>query len=288
MRQATLYAAGIGMMFLAWGKHRVNSYSTPTPFNAGDEERSASHANRIVDEWTDFLTRYAGRAWEDEDVLELGPGGTLGTGALILMRGARSYQAVDAFPLAERIDMHFYDMLLNGVSQKEHLLKAIDRRDKPPFTYSVDSRFRVDVAAGGNRFSRLVSCAAFEHFDDVGDTIARMSRVAQPGAAACIRVDFSTHSRWLRDNDPNNIYRYPDWLYWSLSFPGKPNRVRPDELKRMFKAQGWSDIEFHPVRVAPPDYCKEANGKLAKVFRRPEAQMEVLSGIIMGRRRDNG
>ncbi|HKR17170.1 methyltransferase domain-containing protein [Rhizorhapis sp.] len=272
------------MMFLAWGKHRVNSYSTPTPFNAGDEDRSASHANRIVDEWTDFLTRYAGQAWEGQDVLELGPGGTLGTGALILTKGAISYQAVDAFPLAERIDLGFYEALLNGVSQKERLLQAIGARDKPPFIYSVDPSFRVDIAAGENRFSRLVSCAAFEHFDDVADTIARMSRVAQPGAIACIRVDFSTHSRWLRDKDPNNIYRYPDWLYWSLPFPGKPNRVRPDALMKMFEAEGWEDIEFHPVRVASPEYCATANGKLAKSFRRPEARMEVLSGIILGRR----
>lgn len=281
MRQAALYVAGIGMMFLAWGKHRLNSYSTPTPFNAGDEDRSAAHANRIVDEWTRFLDGYAGHAWAGEDVLELGPGGTLGTGALVLAKGARSYQAVDAFPLAESIDLGFYDTLLNGVSQKERLLQAIGECDKPPFTYSVDAGFRVDEAVGANRFSRLVSCAAFEHFDDVADTIARMSRVARPGAVACIRVDFSTHSRWLRDNDPNNIYRYPDWLYWSLPFPGKPNRVRPDELTRMFRAHGWHDLEFHPVRVAPPEYC--GSSRLAPAFRRPEARMEVLSGIILAR-----
>lgn len=281
MRQAVLYVAGIGMMFLAWGKHRLNSYSTPTPFNAGDEDRSASHANRIVDEWTGFLDRYAGHAWTGEDVLELGPGGTLGTGALVMAKGARSYQAVDAFPLAESIDLGFYDALLNGVSQKERLLRAIGERDKPPFTYSVDSQFRVDEAVGGNRFSRLVSCAAFEHFDNVEDTIARMSRVARPGAVACIRVDFSTHSRWLRYNDPNNIYRYPDWLYWSLPFPGKPNRVRPDALSRMFQEHGWNDLEFHAVRVAPPEYCSAS--RLAPAFQRPEARMEVLSGIILAR-----
>lgn len=281
MRQAQLYAAGIGMMVLAWAKHRINSYTTPTPFNAGDEDRSAAHAQVIVDEWTDFLAHYAGNAWAGEDVLELGPGGTLGTGALIMKDGARSYQAVDAFPLAERIDLGFYDTLLNGMSQKDALLRAIGARDKPPFIYSVDARFRVDEAAGDRRFTRLVSCAAFEHFDDVADTIARMSRVALPGAVACIRVDFSTHSRWLRTRDPNNIYRYPDWLYWSLPFPGKPNRVRPDELICIFEAQGWNDIEFHPVRIAPLDYCRAANGSLARPFRRPEARMEVLSGIIM-------
>lgn len=282
MRQAQLYAAGIGMMALAWAKHRLHSYSTPTPFNPGDGERSADHARRIVEEWTWFLRRYTGKAWEGEDVLELGPGGTLGTGALILKNGASCYQAVDAFSLAESIDLGFYSDLLNGFSQKDRLLSAIGARDKAPFIYSVDPAFRIDQLAGERRFSRIVSCAAFEHFDNVRETIARMSRVAQPEAVACIRVDFSTHSRWLRETDPNNIYRYPDWLYWSLPFPGKPNRVRPDTLMQMFESEGWRDIEFHPVRVAPPEYCEGA--RLAPAFRRPEARMEVLSGIIMARR----
>lgn len=282
MRQAQLYAAGIGMMALAWAKHRLLSYSTPTRFDAGDGERSAEHARRIVEEWTWFLRRYTGKAWDGEDVLELGPGGTLGTGALILRSGSNCYQAVDAFPLADSIDPGFYDQLLNGFSRKDELLDAIGARDKAPFIYSVDPAFRIDMAAGERRFSRIVSCAAFEHFDDVADTIARLSKVAGPDAVACIRVDFSTHSRWLRDSDPNNIYRYPDWLYWSLPFPGKPNRVRPDALMRLFESEGWRDIELHPVRVAPPEYCRTA--RMAPAFRRPEARMDVLSGVILARR----
>ena len=106
-----------------------------------------------MNEWTHFLTRYTGTAWDGEDVLELGPGGTLGTGALILTERAASYQAIDAFALADRIDVGFYDALLNGIPQKERLLKAISDRDKPPFIYIVDPQFRVDQASGARRFS---------------------------------------------------------------------------------------------------------------------------------------
>jgi SAM-dependent methyltransferase len=211
-------------------------------------------------------------------VLELGPGGTLATGAYMLLEGAKSYCAVDAFPLATSIDQDFYR---NIIGDRPDLLRAIEAKDRPPFRYVVDRGFRIDEAVGGERFDRIVSCAAFEHFDDPADTIARMTKVARPGAAACLRIDMSTHSGVLRQRDPNNIYRYPDWMYWLLPFPGKPNRYRAKDYVRMLEQNGWKDIEVVSARATDEDYVRRSS--LARPFRDADSQMHILSAVILAR-----
>lgn len=281
MLNGAYFVGGIGMMGLAWAKHRLHGYTTPTDFAASDKDKSAVHAARIVGEWTENLERYCGKSWQGRDVLELGPGGTLGTGVNILIAGASSYQAVDKFALAENFDRSFYEALLAGFGRRDEILTAIEAGDKWPLQYHVDPEFHIDRAVAQQQFDLIVSCAAFEHFDDVSDTIARLSKLARPGTIACIQIDFCTHSRWLRDHDPNNIYRYPDWLYWMLPFPGKPNRVRPDEYSTLFIKEGWEKLEFYPMKTTAADYQKRTGHRLTKQYRRPECKMDVLSGALM-------
>ncbi len=268
-------------MGLVWAKHKVRGYTRPTPFSAKDAEKSDRHAHGIVEEYSELLQRYCGEAWRGLDVLELGPGGTLATGAYILKLGAKSYFAFDAFPLAANIDEQLYRQILG--ERWDALAAAVAAKDSPPFTYAVDRTFHVDEAVGEQRFDRIVSCAAFEHFDDPADTVRRMTRAAKPGAVACLRIDFSTHSRGLRERDPNNIYRFPDWLYWALPYPGKPNRIRPGDYLAMMAAAGWKELELVPVRSAEPAYLAKSSKGLAAKFRSPEARMDVLSGVVLGR-----
>ena len=47
-------------------------------------------------------------------------------------------------------------------------------------------------------------------------------RFAGPSNAAVSGLCLKTHSRWIRNRDPNNIYRYPDWLYRLFQFRGSP------------------------------------------------------------------
>ena len=90
----------------------------------------------------------------------------------------------------------------------------------------------------------VFSQAAFEHFDDVQRTIQELSAGCSSNAVAIISVDLQTHSRWIRDKDPNNIYRYPDWLYNKFYFKGTPNRVRPYEYKELFEKYGWHGCHY--------------------------------------------
>jgi hypothetical protein len=60
-------------------------------------------------------------------------------------------------------------------------------------------------------------------------------------------IDLKTHSRWIRDHDPNNIYRYSNAIYRALWFRGIPNRVRPYEYRAIFEAHGWTNVRITPL-----------------------------------------
>lgn len=98
----------------------------------------------------------------------------------------------------------------------------------------------------------VVSNAAFEHFDDVERTVSPLQQVVRPGGVALIGVDLQTHSRWIRERDPNNIYRYPESLYRLFSFPGQPNRLRPQAYRTLFERHGWQDVTLTLHECVPP------------------------------------
>ena len=51
----------------------------------------------------------------------------------------------------------------------------------------------------------VFSQAAFEHFENIYQTFEQISVITKPGAIMIAVVDLKTHSRWIRDRDPNNI-----------------------------------------------------------------------------------
>jgi hypothetical protein len=62
--------------------------------------------------------------------------------------------------------------------------------------------------------------------------------------------------RWIRDRDPLNLLRYPDWMYRMMSFPGIPNRLRATDYVSAATAAGF-DASVHPERVADDVYIRE-------------------------------
>ena len=68
-----------------------------------------------------------------------------------------------------------------------------------------------------------------------------------------------THSRWIRDKDPNNVYRYHERIYRLFDFRGIPNRVRPYRYRRAFERNGWSNVTTTP-RLTCGDHRTGASG----------------------------
>jgi hypothetical protein len=109
-----------------------------------------------------------------------------------------------------------------------------------------------------------------------------MTQVAKPGCEAVHIIDLQTHSRWIRERDPNNIYRYPEPLYRLFAFPGQPNRQRPADYISDFEGQGWNDVRFVPSRTIDPALREASLSGLAAPFA-GQAEMAILDGALTAR-----
>lgn len=296
---AAYFIAGLGFLALAKAKHTLMGYTTPKPRRRGADPygQLAEYDRRVVDGWLGWLERATGRdaeaALRGKTVLELGPGADLGVGLYLLARGAGRYLAVDAHPLALSAPAAFYDRFfeyLAGVIPDAEIdglrdtLQAAQTGTSDRLRYIVRPDFDLVAALEGTTVDLVFSQAAFEHFDNVPETVRRVSAVAAPGAWLVAEIDLQTHSRWIRDRDPNNIYRYPDALYRLFRFRGIPNRVRPREYKSILVANGWIDVTFSPLTLLADRHQQPGPGALSRRFQSSESQMHILTGMLCARR----
>jgi SAM-dependent methyltransferase len=231
-RNGLYFAAGIVFLALAKAKHVLRGYSTPKPFDLSETDRCIDYDMKVASELLGHLRTYGGTI-ENAHVLELGPGSDLGVGLYLLSQGAASYTAFDRNDLAAKVPPEFYARFGErlGIPVNMERVRYVARQD-----------FDVAAALPPRSVDIVISNAAFEHFDDVERTVQQLSQVVKPGGKIAAVIDLQTHSRWIREKDPNNIYRYPRWLYRLFYAPGQPNRVRPAEYRRFFEQAGWRDV----------------------------------------------
>ena len=292
MRDTFFYAAGLVFLFLAKTKNVLHGYSSPKPFDVSDAERCVTYDIEVADKWLSHLGRYAGSTDDFDlsgrDVLELGPGSDLGVGLYLLSKGVHSYSACDVNSLALTAPDSFYETLFarleadGKVASSEFLRGELARTKNGAVSrlnYVVRDDFDLASAFGENAVDLVFSQAAFEHFDDIDATVGELSDVCRPGAVIVSLVDLQTHSRWIRDTDPNNIYRYPQWLYRAFWFRGAPNRLRPTQYVHVFERHGWTDIVVVPLSRRD---TQNASG-LNKAFRDGSNEMSLLTVVLCAR-----
>jgi SAM-dependent methyltransferase len=285
LRNIEMTVLGLGFLGLAWAKNKLNGYSTPNGVAKSDPEGQIAYLLDIFASLRRFMP--PGFDLRGRDVLELSPGGSRGNGMLFLALGARSYHAIDVFDLAGGEDSGFYTRLLDRFPEgsdadRARALSLARAPGSREFGYAVGRDFDIPRLAEDRTFDLIVSCAAFEHYDDPASAIAAMTQVARPGCEAVHIIDLQTHWRWIREHDPNNIYRYPEALYRLFAFPGQPNRQRPADYVRGFESQGWSDVRFMPSRTVDPALREASLRGLAAPFA-GRADMTVLDGALTAR-----
>lgn len=284
--------AGFAILAANFMRHRIQGYRTPRPEPTRDAESSFRYARSVANNWLSHLNRYlrSKPPLEEWDALEIGPGSDLGTGLILLGEGLRSYRAVDVHPLlkASSKDLHRGICELTAAqtgTPTETLLAEVERFERGEdgrLGYVHDPRLRLEDF-GEDRFDLLISHAAFEHLEDVDKTVRVLSKVARKGAVLVAEIDLQTHTRWIREVDPLNIYRYRDAIYRAFSFSGIPNRARPDDYMEALVRQGWRDIRFFPRRVLPAEYMERVGSTLAPRYREDREQMGWLSVVLCAR-----
>ena len=296
LKNAFFKIAGIGFLFLAKVKNILKGYSSPKPFDISETEKCIDYDINVVEEWLSHLQNYAGNNFslEGKNVLELGPGSDLGIGIYILAKGCSQYNACDVNDLMKDTPDRFYDQLFKKIenitnSTDVDFLRKQLHKVKTGVTsrlnYVVRDDFDIVSAFGKSSVDLVFSQAAFEHFDDIKLTFSHLSTVCRPNAILVAEIDLKTHSRWIRDKDPNNIYRYSNWVYNVFWFRGIPNRVRPFQYKEVLENLGWRDITITPLRKLN-DHSDSYSG-MSKNFSYKKNQMEYLSIMLCARKSDN-
>lgn len=292
LRTTLFYTAGILFLALAKAKNILRGYSSPKPFAISEADRCVEYDIHVVDNWLSHLTQYApNHSISEKSVLELGPGSDLGIGLYLLAQGCSQYYTCDVNDLMTSTPDSFYDVLfrrlerMNAVVNIGFLKEQL--RDAQAGTtsrlhYVVREDFDLVAALGESKIDFVFSQAAFEHFDDIEETIARLTRICRPGAIMVAEIDLRTHSRWIRDKDPNNIYRYQRLVYDAFWFRGIPNRVRPFQYKEALERLGWTDVLITPL-TRLTDYA--SHDGMSRAFSAESNQMDYLTIILCATRK---
>lgn len=294
MRDRFYYVIGIGFLALAKAANILRGYSTPKPFDRSESVRCVDYDIHVVDAWLNHLRNYAPgeESLAGKNVLELGPGSDLGIGLYLLAKGCAQYNACDVHDLARSTPGDFYDRLFERISNivpaadlvgLKAQLRAVQAGTSSRLNYKVSKKFDIASAMGGSTVDLVFSQAAFEHFDDAESTVSQLGTVCKPGAIVIAEIDLKTHTRWIRDRDPNNIYRYSSRVYDLFHFRGIPSRVRPYQYQEMFERHGWINIAIVPLVELPGP--ERGRSGLDAAFVDPRNQMDHLSIVLCATKR---
>lgn len=294
LQHVYLYAVGLVFLALAKAKSLIHSYPSPKSFDIDKIQRCIDDDIKVVDDWLYRLKAYADgeENLKGKNVLALGPSSDIGIGLYLLTKGCFQYNACDVNNRMRMMPESFYRQFFGRLSSSEpqekiDFLKQQLAAFKAGYPSRLNSLVRDDfdlVAAFGPATVDLVLAqAAFEHFDDVPATMAQLHTVCKPGAILVAQADLTTHSGWICQRDPNNIYRYPQALYNLFRFRGSSNRVRPFQYQAALKTAGWQDISIYPMSVLGEG---EGYTGLDKSFRDQQNQMDYLSIVLCARKSD--
>ena len=283
-------ALGTLFLVLAKVKNTLQGYSTPRTFTNKDYSTVTNYDIEVVENWLSYLSIYSSEASiEKMNCLEMGPGADLGVGLYLLSKGIGKYYAFDKNNLVSSVDPQFYAYFLNFLRERDNqvdidfLSKQLENaanNKNGNLNYIVSEEFDLLSNFEKNSIDFVFSQAAFEHFENIHQTIKQLSLIVKPGAIMVALVDLKTHSRWIRDKDPNNIYRYSECFYNLFHFPGSPNRIRPYQYKAVLHKHGWENIQILPVETLPPEKLSKTISLLNSNYRHAKNQMDYLSVVI--------
>jgi cyclopropane fatty-acyl-phospholipid synthase-like methyltransferase len=248
------YWAGLLLGMINVVRHRSLGYRRPRRFAPDQIARSVAYVFEVIARWE---TR-GNIDWSGQRVLELGPGPDLGTGAIILDRGALSYSAIDAFDLVGTAPAEFYDALA---------IRLHHEIDRSRLSFAQVTFPRLPEVEG--KYDLVVSNATLEHIESVPVLFLRLRQLTEEGGRMVHHIDAQTHMRWIGSRDPLNILRYGEWIYRHLlCFPGAPNRMRAEEYVAAAVSAGFDVCAIVPGRIADERYVDQVRPRLARRFRR--------------------
>jgi SAM-dependent methyltransferase len=301
VRNRFYHAAGLGIMAANMVRHRLRGYRSPRPRRALDVPSALRYDRAVVENWLAHLRHHLGRDVDlrGQHVVELGPGQDLGTGLFLLALGAESYTGIDAHPLLKRTPSELHLQLAAAIAEEsapdarrrvllrsklQHEMQALGDGKPHALRYRLLPQFDLQ-ALKAETFDLVLSHSSLEHVADPARCFAQLTSLLGPRAHLIAEIDLQTHTRWIRDEDPLNIYRYRRPLYRSLGYSGQPNRVRPDEYVEILERTGWGDTRIYPRRVLDPEYVRAVEPSLDSAYRGDPERLGWLSIVLCASRK---
>jgi len=281
---------GLFLRILNKIRHTILGYKTPRMFSATVIEQSITYVLKVTEQWEAAISAYTGisNVFENKNILELGPGPDLGTGLILIAKGAKSYTAFDKFNLLGQSTTLFYETLLNHLKKYPYFEKAkslVENLKKKKFSnnffYIVSPTYNFNKLQ--TKYDLIVSQAVMEHFEKPFEIIKKLYQKMKKNGIIFGEVDLGTHTRILRDIDPINLYRYSDKIWKLLKFKGSPNRNLPFEYKNMLINAGFKDVNIQIIKSYNENYVRKAKKYLSKKFKNSTIdEIKVKSLLLFG------
>lgn len=287
--------SGLALQVLNKLRRSIIGYTSAGGFYDKSPITAIDYHRQVIAGWLKYWEALSGQSIDihGKNILELGPGADLGLGSIFLAKGAEKYYCLDVFDLAAGFPDDYYQRGLDHVKDIENLdeqdfpeiIRQIQKSmgpDADRFHYRIDPTFNIDILPE-NEMDVVFSNAAFQQFDDPAKSIQQLSRTVKPGGAFLSTIDFTTHTRWIRDRDPLNIYRYPSFVYKPLRFKGSPNRFHTQEYIQALKDAGWEDIKVFSMESYPKDYMDKIQKSFSRPYNDSNRDMSVATLVVYAR-----
>jgi len=151
-------------------------------------DQMAQHCEQIFSRYNNLDTFELNR----QTVLEIGPGRTLGVGALFVLNGADMVVSIDRFNCLREED----EEIVKNICEKHNgSYSEICRKIR--FMPGTRIEEIGDIFEKG-KFDMIVSTAVLEHVGDLEKAFQQMSKVIKPGGIMVHEVDLACHNRFAR------------------------------------------------------------------------------------------
>jgi hypothetical protein len=269
MPNQLLYAIGLASGLGNALYQRIVSFA-PTDYSPNNIERGVTHTLEICDRWEEAIAAcLPGESLVGKRILELGPGQSLGTGMVLLGRGALEYTGADLLPLAHRSPPALYAAIAAATSAPTSLIQQVKfQLVRYPGLEPLQGPF--DVA---------VSNSTLEHVEDVPATFRALRRLVR--GFMVHHIDATVHLK-IRSVDPLNHLRFGDTLTRLTHYTGLPNRLRVNDYKDAARAAGFSEVHVVPTSTASAEYLARVRPHLTRRYRERD-DLHYLTFILVAR-----
>lgn len=228
-----------------------------------------------------------------QQVLELGPGPSLGPAVCLAAAGA-VVTAADLYPAQWNPSYHpaFYESLRAQLAGQwpdadpSVVTRLLDAGGFDASTVRLICAGAEDLdALEDAHFTVVLSNAVLEHVRDVPRGLEQLARVTAPGGLHLHQIDFRDHRNFDR---PLEYLTIPSTQFSPIFLHASGecgNRWRHSQFLHAFEQAGFAVSAFNPNVFAPTTYQESVRGRLALEFAAlGNDDLRILSGQVVARR----